>query len=147
MTHVESTYRLTREGAVAIMAAAVAKVSELGVPMSVAIVDAGCNLVLFTRTDGGKPHTIGIAQAKARAAASNRLPTAKIGSTGNDLSDFAALAITLAAGPDRYAAFGGGLPIMVDGHCLGGIGVSGGTGEQDVEVAKSGIAALRTAPR
>ena len=36
----------------------------------------------------------------------------------------------------------GGLPIMVDGHCIGGVGVSGGTGEQDTEVARVGIAAL-----
>jgi uncharacterized protein GlcG (DUF336 family) len=110
--------------------------------MSVAIVDAGCNLLLFSRMDLGKPHTVAIAQAKARAAASNRLPTAKIGSTGNELGDFAALAVTLAAGPDRYAAFAGGLPIMVDAHCVGGIGVSGGRGEQDLEVAKAGVAAL-----
>lgn len=144
MNHVERTHRLTEAGASAVMAAAVAKAGALGVPMSIAIVDAGCNLLRFTRTDDGKPHTIGIAQAKARAAASNRLPTAKIGSTGNELSDFAALAITLAAGPDRYAAFGGGLPIMVDGHCIGGVGVSGGTSDQDAEVAKAGIAALRS---
>jgi uncharacterized protein GlcG (DUF336 family) len=90
---------------------------------------------------------VAIAQAKARAAASNRLPTGKIGSTGNELGDFAALALTLAAGPDRYAAFGGGLPVMADAHCVGGIGVSGGTGEQDLEVAKAAVAALETRPR
>jgi len=147
MNHVEPSFRLTESGAAAVMAAALGKARAIGIPMSIAIVDAGCNLLLFTRTDLGKPHTVAIAQAKARAAASNRLPTAKIGSTGNELGDFAALALTLAAGPDRYAAFGGGLPVMVDGDCVGGIGVSGGTGEQDIEVAKAGVAALETRPR
>ncbi len=142
MRHVAPTFRLTQAGADAAMVAAVAKAQALGIPMSIAIVDAGSNLVRFTRMDGGKSHTIKIAQAKASAAASNRRPTAKIGSTGNELSDFGALALTLAAGPDRYAAFIGGLPILVDGDCVGGIGVSGGTGEQDVEVAAAALAAL-----
>ena len=147
MRHVEATYRLTESGASAAMAAAVAKARQVGIPMSIAIVDAGCNLLQFTRMDGGKPHTIKISQAKAAGAASNRRPTGKIGSTGNEVSDFGALALTLAAGPDRYAGFIGGLPILVDGHCVGGIGVSGGTGEQDVEVATAGIAALELTGR
>lgn len=145
MTHVEPTYRLTENGAAAAMAAAVAKAHHLGIPVSIALVDGGANLLLFTRTGGGKPHTIAIAQAKARAAASNRLPTGKIGSTGNELSDFGALALTLAAGPHRYAAFGGGLPILFEGHCVGGVGVSGGTSDQDVEVARAALAALGAA--
>ena len=142
MSHVEPTYRLTEAGAAAIMMAAVARAHAFGIPMSVAIVDAGCHLLLFTRTLGGKPHTVRIAQAKARGAASNRLPTWKIGSTGTEVSDFGALALTLAAGPELYAAFPGGLPIVADGHCVGGIGVSGGTGEQDVEVARAGLGAF-----
>lgn len=145
MSHIEPTSRLTEAGAAAIMAAAVARVHALGIPMSVAIVDAGCHLLLFTRTGGGKPHTVRIAQAKARAAASNRLPSGKIGSTGNELSDFGALALTLAAGPEIFAAFPGGLPIVAGGHCVGGIGVSGGTSEQDVEVARAGLEALTPA--
>jgi uncharacterized protein GlcG (DUF336 family) len=147
MSHVEPTYRLTEAGAAAVMAAAVARARQIGLPMSIAIVDAGCNLLHFVRMDGGKPHTIPIAQAKARGAASNQRPTAKVGSTGNELSDFGALALTMAAGPERYAAFIGGIPVVVDGHCIGGIGVSGGTGEQDVDVARAGLAALATSPR
>ncbi|HSC69711.1 MAG TPA: heme-binding protein, partial [Candidatus Methylomirabilis sp.] len=41
--------------------------------------------------------------------------------------------------------FAGGLPIIVEGHCVGGVGVSGGTGEQDAEVAQAGIRALTSA--
>ncbi len=48
----------------------------------------------------------------------------------------------LAAGPNLYVTFPGGLPIEVDWHCVGGIRVSGGTSQQDVEVARAGLAAL-----
>lgn len=137
-----SSLKLTAQGAEKILKAATAKVRELGVPMSVAIVDDGTHLLAFARTDGGKPHTAKIALAKARAAASNRMPTGKVGSVGAPLDDFTATALMLAAGPDLYVTFPGGLPIEVGGQCVGGIGVSGGTGQQDVEVAKAGLAAL-----
>jgi glc operon protein GlcG len=44
-----------------------------------------------------------------------------------------------------YLTFKGGLPIMIEGHCVGGVGVSGGTGDQDTEVAKAGINVLTAA--
>ena len=134
--------KLTWEGADRILQAAVRKVQEVGIPMSIAIVDEAGHLLAFARTDEGKLHTIRIAQAKARAAASNRLPTGKISSTGQPLNDHMAIALPLAAGTDTYVTFAGGLPILVDGQCVGAVGVSGGTGEQDAEVARVGIAAL-----
>ncbi|OGB94670.1 MAG: hypothetical protein A3G35_01055 [candidate division NC10 bacterium RIFCSPLOWO2_12_FULL_66_18] len=134
--------KLNWEGTNRILQAAVRKVQEGDIPMSIAIVDEGCHLLGFARTDGGKPHNIRIALAKARAAASNRKPTGKISSTGQPLDDHLAIAIPLAAGTDMYVTFAGGLPIMVDGHCVGGVGVSGGPAEQDLEVAHAGIAAL-----
>jgi uncharacterized protein GlcG (DUF336 family) len=51
MNHVEATYRLTEAGAAAIMAASLAKGRQIGIPMSIAIVDAGCNLLQFVRMD------------------------------------------------------------------------------------------------
>jgi len=134
--------KLNWEGTNRILQAAVRKVEEAGIPMSIAIVDEGGHLLGFARTDEGKPHNVRIALAKARATASNRKPTGKISSTGQPLDDHLAIALPLAAGTDMYVTFAGGLPIMVDGHCIGGVGVSGGTGEQDTEVARVGIAAL-----
>jgi uncharacterized protein GlcG (DUF336 family) len=134
--------KLNWEGTNRILQAAVRKVQEIGIPMSIAVVDEGGHLLGFARTDEGKPHSIRVAQVKARAAASNRLPTGKIGSTGNPLNDHMAIALPLAAGTDMYLTFAGGLPILVDGHCVGGVGVGGGTGTQDEEVARAGIAAL-----
>lgn len=135
--------RLTQEGAQKILEAAIRKAREIGVPMSIAIVDDGTNLFLFVRMDGGKPHGIKIAQAKARAAASNRMPTGRIGSTGNQLDDVGALLLPLVAGPDIYVTMPGGLPIIVDGQCVGGIGASGGTGQQDTEACQAGLDALK----
>lgn len=134
--------KLNWEGTDRILQAAVRKANHLGIPMSIAVVDDGAHLLGFVRTDQGKPHTIRIAQAKARAAASNRHPTGKISSTGQPVNDHMAIALPLAAGTDIYVTFPGGLPIMVDGYCVGGVGVSGGTGDQDSEVAAAGIAAL-----
>jgi glc operon protein GlcG len=134
--------KLNWEGTNRIVQAAVRKVQEMGIPMSIAVVDEAGHLLGFARTDQGKPHNIRIAQVKARAAASNRLPTGKINSSGQPVNDHMAIALPLAAGTDMYLTFAGGLPIMVGGHCVGGVGVSGGTGEQDAEVASAGIAAL-----
>ena len=138
--------KLNWEGTVEILQAAVRKAEEMGVPMSIAVMDDGANLLGFARTDEGKPHNIKIAMAKARAAASNRKPTGKIGTMGNPIDDHMVIAIPLAAGPDMYVTFSGGLPIMVDGHCVGGVGTSGGMGEQDLAVAQAGLEALG-APR
>ena len=117
--------KLNWEGTNRILQTAVQKVRDLGIPMSIAVVDEGGHLLGFARTDNGKPHNIRIALAKARAAASNRLPTGKISSTGQPLNDHMAIALPLAAGTDMFVTFTGGVPIMVDGHCVGGVGVSG----------------------
>jgi uncharacterized protein GlcG (DUF336 family) len=137
--------KLSWEGANRILQAAVRKAEAIGVPMSIAVMDDGAQLLGFARTDEGKIHTIAIAMAKARAAASSRRPTAKVGSMGNPLDDFSGIVIPLAAGPENYITISGGLPIVVDGRCVGAVGVSGGLGEQDVEVAQAGLDALRTA--
>lgn len=134
--------KLNWEGTNRILQAAVKKADALGIPMSIAVVDEGTHLLGFARTDQGKPHNIRIAQAKARAAASNRMPTGKISSSGQPVNDHMAIALPPAAGTDMYVTFGGGLPILVNGHCVGGVGVSGGTGEQDAEVARAGIDAI-----
>lgn len=134
--------KLNWEGTNRILQAAVKKVQAMGIPMSIAVMDEGGHLLGFARTDDGKPHNIRIAQTKARAAASNRMPTGKINSSGQPVNDHMAIALPLAAGTDMYLTFGGGLPIVLSGYCVGGVGVSGGTGEQDTEVAQAGIAAL-----
>ncbi|HSB73910.1 MAG TPA: heme-binding protein [Candidatus Methylomirabilis sp.] len=137
--------KLNWEGTNRVLQAAIRKVQEMGIPMSISVVDEGGHLLGFARTDQGKIHNIRVAHAKARAAASNRLPTGKVSSSGQPVNDHMAIALPLAAGTDMYVTFAGGLPILVEGHCVGGVGVSGGTGEQDTEVARAGIDALAAA--
>ena len=135
--------KLNWEGTNRIPQAAVKKAQEMGIPMSIAVMDEGGHLLGFARTDEGKIHNIRVAHVKARAAASNRLPTGKISSSGHPLNEHMAIALPLAAGTDMYITFAGGLPIMVQNQCIGGVGVSGGTGEEDAQVARAGIEALQ----
>jgi uncharacterized protein GlcG (DUF336 family) len=125
---------LTHAGALAVLNGAVAKAAAMGVPQCVAIVDAGGNLLAFVRMDGAKVLSQLSATQKAVTAASSRAAT---GGAPDDL----AAKLALATG-GQMTNLKGGLPIVVDGHVVGAIGVGSGTGEQDVEVATAGLAAL-----
>lgn len=135
--------KLNWDGTSRMLQAAVKKAEEMGVPMSIAIVDEGGHLLGFVRTDKGKAHNIPMALAKARSAAFKQLPTGKTGTLGNPLDDHMAIALTLAGGPENFVTFSGGFPVEIQGECVGGIGVSGGRGEQDQAVAQAGLDALR----
>jgi glc operon protein GlcG len=131
------TTTLTHAGALRVLEGAVAKAKEIGVPQCIAVVDPGGNLLAFVRMDGAKVLSQISATQKAITAASSRAAT---GGTPDDL------ALKLALATDgRVTNLKGGLPITVDGHCLGAVGVGSGTGDQDVEVGQAGIAALERA--
>src|SRR5262245_38726479 len=123
--------RLTMAGAKKMMATAIAAAEKAGIQISVAIADAGGHLVLLERMDGGRFHTVHSATTKAVCAASNRRPTTAKGAQAQVLDTVHALGLALAAGPERWTAMEGGAPILVDGQCVGGIGVSGGNFEFD----------------
>ena len=136
------TKRLTARGARQMMDAAIAKATDFGIGATVAIVDSGGHLQLLERMDGSRFHTVHSATTKAVTAASNRRPTTTKGAQGQDLDTLHAVGLALAAGPARWTAMEGGFPIMVDGACVGGIGVSGGDWRQDEEIAKAAVAAV-----
>ncbi len=127
---------LTAAGARAILDGALAEAARIGVPECVAIVDAGGHLLAFGRSDGARVGSISIALTKAVSAATRKRPTAEEG--GGD----AMLTVRLALAADRLTGIGGGLPIVVDGHVTGAIGVSSGTIDEDLVVARAGLAAL-----
>ena len=79
------------------------------------------------------------ATTKAVCAASNRRPTTAKGAVGQDLDVSHAIGLALAAGAGRWTAMEGGVPVLIDGHCLGGVGVSGGDWETDVRIAKATV--------
>lgn len=137
-----SSLKLTEEGAMAILEAAREKARSMKLQVSIAVMDEGGHLLAFARGDGARLHTVPIAMAKARSAALTRNPTGKKSPSGRDMDDHQAIAITLAAGPGSLVTFPGGVPITVNGQCVGAVGVSGARSEEDREIAEAGIAAL-----
>lgn len=131
--------RLTSKGARKMMDAALSQAEQFGIAASVAIVDAGGHLLLLERMDGGRFHTVHSATTKAVCAASNKRPTTTKGAQGQELDTLHAIGLSLAAGVDRWTAMEGGFPIIVEGECVGGIGVSGGDWQQDEIIARKAI--------
>ncbi|MEP7298434.1 MAG: heme-binding protein [Burkholderiales bacterium] len=105
-------------------------------PVTIAIVDDGGHLLWLQRLDGAAPLSAHIAPAKARTSALGRRESAvyeeiiKGGRT-------AFLSV-----PEIEGLLEGGVPIMVDGQCVGAVGVSGVKSNEDAQIAKAGIAAL-----
>ena len=119
------------------IAAAVAESRKLNMPMAITVVDNAGMLVAFERMDNTQTGSVGVSQDKAVSAAMYRRPT-KIFQDALAAGGAGLRILTL-----RNAnAVEGGLPIMVDGKIVGGLGVSGGTAEQDGAVAKAGLDAL-----
>ena len=79
---------------------------------------------------------------KAVCAASNKRPTTVKGAAGQTLDTMHALGLALAAGAERWTAMEGGYPIIFDGECVGGIGVSGATWEVDDTLAREAVEAI-----
>ena len=131
--------RLTLEGARTVLTAAEAKAAEIKVPQNIAIVDEGAHLLLFSRMDGAKLSSVEVALTKARSAALRRAPTGPTPAAEPTLMNSLGLAL---ATDDRLTCLRGGLPLMVDGQCVGGIGVSGGPEADDVLVGQAGVDAL-----
>ncbi len=135
--------KLTLDGARAVLAAAERRATEIKIPMDVAVVDDGGHLLAFVRMDGAKPSSVQIAILKAHSAAIRRKPSgpALSGDQPNVL-----LSLSLAIGSlANQTPLRGGLPLEVDGECIGAIGVSNGSEEEDLDVARAGAAALAKA--
>jgi len=134
--------RLTGAGANKLRAAAIAAAERDGIAIAVAIADAGGHLLLLERMDGGRFHTVHSATVKAVCAASNRRPTGAKGAQAQALDTIHALGLALAAGPERWTAMEGGCPVIVEGECIGGVGVSGGNFEFDERVAREAVESI-----
>ncbi|MDH0864394.1 heme-binding protein [Mitsuaria sp. GD03876] len=131
---VHATASITRDAALSLLAAARDSSREIGIEVAIAITDAGGHLVAFERSDAAPFLTAGIAIDKAWTAASFGLDTL----TWNHVVA-APVTAPLAHHP-RVMAVGGGVPILVDGRIVGGVGISGGNAQQDHDAA---LAALR----
>jgi glc operon protein GlcG len=132
--------RLSLAGARAILAAAEQKALDIKVPQNIAIVDEGGHLLVFARMDGVKRSSIEVALTKAMSAALRQTPSGPVAADGEP-SVFLSLGLALATS-QKLTPIRGGLPLFVDGQCVGGIGVSGGSEDEDVAVAQAGVDAL-----
>lgn len=140
--YVTNSKRLTLAGARKMMDTVTAKAEKAGYAVAIAIVDAGGHAVLVQRMDGGRFHTVHSSTTKAVCAASNRRPTTAKGAAGQELDTLHALGLALAAGAERWTAMEGGYPILFEGECVGGIGVSGATWELDDQLAREAVEAI-----
>lgn len=134
--------RLTNKGTKLMMAAAIEKAESFGIAATVAIVDEGGHLMLLERMDGGRFHTVHSSTTKAVSSSSNKRPTTTRGAQNQELDILHAIGLSLAAGTQRWTAMEGGFPIIVDGECIGGIGVSGGDWQQDEDIAIAALGAI-----
>ncbi|KAF2639550.1 DUF336-domain-containing protein [Massarina eburnea CBS 473.64] len=133
------TQTLTQTGAQTALAAATHRATEIAIPMNIAIVDASCHLLAFTRMEGAKLTSINIAIDKAYTAAGHRAPTSVY--KENVWPGGPAYGIGNTNG-GRFVTIAGGVPIVQDGAVVGAIGCSTGTPGQDEDVATKGKEAV-----
>lgn len=117
-------------------AAGVAKATEMGVAMNVAVVDASGLLLHFSRMEDAWLGSIDIAIRKARTAAYFTMPTADIGTLSQPGGELYNIEVTNGG----LVTFGGGLPIVSGGRVIGAVGVSGGRVSEDTAVAEACLA-------
>lgn len=137
--------KLSQEGCDIIVDAAIAKAKEVKQVVSICVVDAGGHLMAFKRMTNGRTHNTLIAQTKARSAALTTAATGKTGRDGAEIPDHQVLAQTLAVGPGWFISIEGGLPITVEGQCIGGVGCSGAPAAVDRQIVQAGIDAFNKA--
>jgi uncharacterized protein GlcG (DUF336 family) len=104
--------------------------------VTIAIVDDGGHLLWLQRGDGAAPISSMIAPAKARTAALGRRES-KVYEDAINQGRYSFL-----SAPTLEGMLEGGVPVMVDGHCVGAVGVSGVKSNEDAQIARAGIAAL-----
>ena len=126
---------LTLGDARAIAQAAEADALRQDWAVTIAVVDDGGHLLWLQRLDGAPPISAQIAPAKARTAALGRRESKAYEDSINQ-------GRTAFLSAPLQGMLEGGVPIMVDGHCVGAVGVSGVKSSQDVQIARAGIAAL-----
>jgi 3-keto-5-aminohexanoate cleavage enzyme len=133
------TKMLTYEQARQAVAAALEEASASGTPMSVAVVDAGRNLLALGRQDEALLATTELSVAKARTARSLNMSTADLAPLVQPGGPLYGLPSAVDHG---FIPFGGGRPLAIGEEIVGAIGVSGGTADQDDRVAAVGAAAI-----
>lgn len=124
---------ITHEQATTMMEAAEAYTNEKGWAMSIRITDHNNTTVLASWVNGASPMVVNITNMKTTAVTGSKMSSGDYG---------AAVAAGEIEAIDGAVTFGGGLPIFIDGEFVGAIAASGGTPDEDEEVAMAGIEAI-----
>ncbi len=127
---------LTLDDARRIAAAAEAEARAHQWAVTIAVVDDGGHLLWLQRLDGAAPISAQIGPAKARTAALGRRES----KVYEDVINGGRTAFLSA--PVLEGMLEGGVPVLIDGHCVGAVGVSGVKSSEDAQIARAGIAAL-----
>lgn len=130
---------LTLATARTIISAAEKRAGEIGQPMNIAVVDAGGQLIAHVRMDGAWMGSVDISIKKAWTSRAFDIQTKDLGDNSQPGQQFYGID---ASNGGKVMIFAGGIPLSSDGVVVGGLGVSGGSGEQDQTVAEAGVAAL-----
>lgn len=127
---------ITTHEARTIIAAAEARATEIGVPVTIAILDAGAHLKALSRMDGAVLGALDVAIGKARTAVLFQTTSAAV-------HDYLPAAPGLGLSNGGLMTFAGGLPLTdADGRLIGAVGVSGGAVPQDLDIAEAAVVAL-----
>ena len=139
-----NAYKLELNEARAMVQAAQRKAEELSVAQTVCVCDDGSYPLALERMDGARITGAQIAWNKAFTAAGHKRSTHLFTKPphGPALPGNEAFGIQLSF-EGRFAAFVGGFPIVVNGEVIGGVGLSGGNGEQDTQCALAALQALK----
>ena len=127
---------ITLQQAQEVVIAGLAKAEEIGVPMNIAVVDAGNNLTAFARQDGAWLGSISVAQNKAYTARAFDSPTGGLYSETQPGGSLYGIGVS---NDGRIITFPGGIPITSGEDIVGAVGVSGGTVDQDQAVAEAAL--------
>jgi uncharacterized protein GlcG (DUF336 family) len=130
---------LTLNDARKVIAAAEAKAKDIGQPMNIAVVDEGGNLVAHVRMDGAWMGSVKISIDKAWTSRAFDVATKDLAKLAQPGADFYGIH---ASNDGRVMIFAGGVPLKRGGQVVGAVGVSGGSGKQDQEVAEAGAKAF-----
>jgi uncharacterized protein GlcG (DUF336 family) len=116
------------------------RATAMGVGITVSVVDVHGNIVLKQRMTGAPLVSVEMSERKAYTSAAFGAATEDL--TTDILPGGPLFGFNVVAG-GRFVAFGGGAPLRIDGRLVGGVGVSGGTTEQDLEILEGALAALQ----
>ncbi|BCJ85593.1 GlcG/HbpS family heme-binding protein [Effusibacillus dendaii] len=128
--------RITLELAKKMIENAEKEANQIGVPMVICVVDEGGNFIACHRMDDAFLVSVDIAQNKAWTAAAMKMSTADLARVAGPGQELYGINTT---NNGRIVVFGGGIPLRKIGQIAGAVGVSGGSVEQDVQVAQAAV--------